>query len=540
MNAAIHFLPCEREIFAKREVIIPSKWASKKIIVQDGLYKGSPMRMDVAPYMPGILDMYAKRGVQEIIVCGSLQIGKTLILYACMGWAMDYRPGTKMLAMPTKDTRDRVKKEKLLPLMKGSPFLRKQMAKDLTDVIQLKNGQNIWLASAESPSQRASITVQDLFLDEEDLYADSGNASAVDDFKGRTRSLGARAKILRVSQPKGDSTSSIWQGLTKQTDTLFCYEVKCPSCLQYHLPDIVYLHAEEEDPLTIRRKKLARYICPVCGYAWSDHIRDIAVQGGRWMPYTYTDERGFITAQAVDYARAVGFHVPALLARSVSLSDILAKRILAEGGTEKDKQQFANDELGLPYSPVALITDSQRILDLREAWLPPRTAPHGTVAITCGIDVQKRGFWYLVKAWMPSMASYVIDYGSLNTWDDVYSLVFDTCYPVLGPHDDAESGFTSGEVMPIWRGLMDTGGTDGDGVYTRTEEVYLWLRAHGGGALHASKGASRSQVQAVKRTIRERMPKNGRPIPGGLPLYLLDTNQLKTLAMSRLINAEST
>ena len=36
------------------------------------------------------------------------------------------------------------------------------------------------------------------------------------------------------------------------------------------------------------------------------------------------------------------------------------------------------------------------------------------------------------------------------------------------------------------------------------------------------------------------MPHNGRPIPGGLPLYFLDTNTIKTVAMSRLLNPEST
>lgn len=264
MQNTITFLPIEREIFAKRDIVRPSKWVSKNIIVQDGLYAGSPVRMDVAPYMAGILDMYAKRGVEEVVVCGSLQIGKTLILYICLGWAMDYRPGTKMLAMPTKDTRDRVKKEKLVPLLKASPLLRKQIDVIRTDNISLKNGQHIWLSTAESPSQRASITVQDLFLDEEDLYGTSGAGNPVEDFKGRTRSLGSRAKILRVSQPKGDNSSSIWMSMVSEVDQLFCYETKCPVCHEYQLADINRLHAEEKEPLVIRRKKLARYKCTFC------------------------------------------------------------------------------------------------------------------------------------------------------------------------------------------------------------------------------------------------------------------------------------
>ncbi|MDR2051123.1 MAG: phage terminase large subunit family protein [Deltaproteobacteria bacterium] len=569
---SFRFTRPECELFARREALSPSLWASRNIIVQDGLYAGSPVRMDVSPYLPGILDMYARRGVEEVVVCGSPQTGKTLLLYICLGWAMDYRPGTKMLTMPTKDTRDRVKKEKLVPLLRGSPALRRQIAKVLNDNIALKNGTHIWLSTAESPSQRASITVQDLFLDEEDLYGSSGAGEPVEDFKGRTRSLGGRAKIMRVSQVKGDIGSSIWRALTGGVDQLYCYETRCPACWERHLPDLGNLVVEEggKDPLSIRRRKLGRYKCPRCGYLWSDYARDLAVSGGGWAPYSYSEERGFEPlppGEEIKEPRAAGFHLPAVLARSVSLSSLAARRILAEASDDATvKMQFANDELGLPYSPVELATDEERLLALRVSWLPPRAVPHGAVALTCGIDVQKRGYWYLVRAWMPSLASYIIDYGSLETWEHVATLIFDTYYPVLapewsGPEEGTKAASArsagaspalpgeampstspemfSGEVMPIWRAALDSGGTETEGVFTRTEEVYMWVRAHGGGVAHACKGASHSQTAYVRRVIRERLPHSGRPIPGHLPLYMLDTGSLKTIDFSRLLNPES-
>jgi len=67
----------------------------------------------------------------------------------------------------------------------------------------------------------------------------------------------------------------------------------------------------------------------------------------------------------------------------------------------------------------------------------------------------------------------------------------------------------------------------------------MWLRANGMGMVHACKGASHAQTSPVRRVIRERLPHSGRPIPGGLPLYMLDTGTLKTMAMSRLLNPES-
>lgn len=551
-NHAITFCEGERRVFAHRALMPCSEWASKHLIVQDGLYKGSPLRLDVAPYLAGPMDAFSSPGVHEVVVCGSLQVGKTLLLYSALGWSIEYRPGVKMLAMPTKDSMERVRDKKLLPLLKGSPRLRRLIQKYRRTTVALKDGTSLELASAESPSQRASITVQDLFLDEEDLYKNSGSAAAVEDFRGRTRSYGEFAKIMRACQVKGgEDDSSIWQGITQDVDQLHCYEVKCPACQKYHLPDVEHIVVPdgETDPRLIRSRKLARYRCPECKYAWSDHTRDIAVRNGRWQPYVWTGKH-FEPAPAIDDAVSVGYHMPAILSRFVSLSDLAARGMLAKLSDDpKVKQQYYNDDLGRPYSPVVMETDKEQLLKLRDMSLPPRTVPHGAVALTCGIDVQKRGFWYLVRAWMPTLASYVVDYGYVDTWEDVETLCFDTYYPVLGPEGvpgwSPDMGATppeylTGEVMPIWRAGMDSGGTETEGIYTRTEEVYMWIRENGRGIVHACKGASRAQSSPVRWVMRERMPHNGKPIPGGLRLNLIDTNAMKNTDIGRMLNEGST
>ena len=544
------FTEQERRIFTRVNAPPVSEWAAVYLIIQDGPYKGSPLRLDVAPFLAGPMDAFSAPGVEEVIVCGSLQVGKTLFLYACLGWSVVYRHGVKMLPMPTKDSRDNVRERKLDPLFKGSPTLRRLVAKYRRGSISLKDGTSILFPTAESPGLRASITVRDLFPDEEDLYGGSGASRALDDFKGRTRSFEDDRKIARACQPKGGEESSIWRGITREADLLLCYEVECPACRQRHLPDVanITVPEEEKDPRAIRRRKLARYRCPNCKWLWSDHIRDLAVRAGGWKPYRWHDKRGFEPGPAISRPKVAGFHIPAILSRMVSLSDLEARRLLAEASDDPElKRQYYNDDLALPYVPVEMQTDAERVLSLRQPWLPPRCVPHGTVALTCGIDMQKRGFWFLVKAWMPNMASYIIDYGTLESWEDAARLAFDTWYPVLAEggapgHDPVlpvPGELLNGEVKPIWRVALDSGGTETEGVYTRTEEAYLWVRANGAGVIHACKGASHAQAAAVRRVIRERMPHNGRPIPGGLPLYFLDTGGIKTVAFSRLLNAES-
>ena len=557
------FTESERRLFVRRDVLLGADWASRHLIVQDGLYAGSPLRLDVAPFLAGPLNMFTLPGVQEVIVCGSLQVGKTLFLYSCLGWCMDYRPGVKMLAMPTKQALEKVVKRKLLPLLKGSPTLRRLVEKYRTVTILLKDGTAIELASAETPSDRASITVQDLLVDEEDLYSGSGQSNPLEDFKGRTRSYEDYAKIARACQIKGGEESSIWRGITQEAEMLFCYEATCPACRRPVLMNVdnIVVPGGESDPKMIRSRRLARYRC-ACNYHWSDHIRDLAVGSGDWQTYRSTDagferidgpplkellplwERG-----QQDPPKSVGFHMPAVLSRFVSLSHIAARRIAAQTSDDPvAKRQYYNDDLALPYTPVEMQTDDKRILSLRESWLPPMSVPHGAVALTCGIDMQDRGFFYLVRAWMPTLASYIIDYGRLDTWEHVQKLAFDTYYPVLAsggvpewqPGSVIPTDCLTGELMPIWRAGLDTGGTKTKGVYTRTEEAYMWIRANGGGVVYACKGASHAQTAYVRRVMRERMPHNGRPIPGGLPLYLLDTGNIKTVEFSRMLNPENT
>lgn len=571
------FTEAERRIFAQQEFVPADEWASKHLIVQDGPYKGSPLRLDVSPFLAGPMRAFSSPGMLEVIVCGSLQVGKTLFLYACLAWAMAFRPGVKMLAMPTKESRNRVVERKLRPLLKGSPVLKRLIDKFRKETVQLRDGSSIELPTAESPSQRASITVQDLLVDEEDLYGGSGKSNALEDFKGRTRFEGDFAKIARACQIKGGEESSIWQGVTHEAEVLYCYEVVCPACRRRHLPEVgnIIVPCGEKDPKLIRSRKLARYKCPDCKWQWSDHIRDNAVKDAAagWYPYRYSPERGFLRLDnpplnwlqgrwgepcATPPPKSVGYHMPAILSRMVSLSDLESRRITAEASDDPDViRQYYNDDLGLPYSPVEVKTDAERILELRENWLPPLVVPNGAVALTCGIDVQKHGFWYLVRAWMPTLGSYIIDYGQLADWDDVHKLIFDTYYPVMGPDGKvpglldvdrarmqreeylAAMAQSTGEVMPIWRAAIDSGGTETEGVFTRTEEVYMWVRVNGAGTAFACKGASREQATNVRWVVRERMPHNGRPILGGVRLYLLDSTKLKILEMSRLLNPES-
>ena len=158
--------------------------------------------------------------------------------------------------------------------------------------------------------------------------------------------------------------------------------------------------------------------------------------------------------------------------------------------------------------------------------------PQEAVALTCGIDVQKRGFWFTVRAWARDYVSWLIHYGFLGSWQDVERLLFKTRYPV--------------QDMPgtkaIWRCAIDTGGGEGfEDSATMTEQTYFWIRKHGigrGARVYGTKGSSTPIPGKIRPgRVIDRVP-SGKPLPGGLQLIMLDPNELKDMYHYRLSQAK--
>lgn len=510
------FLPEEREIFRLRPPMAVSAWAEANVVVKDGPFAGSRWRNDLTPYLAGIMDALDEPGAESVVVCGSPQTGKTRAAYNRLSYCIERRPGPKLLAMPNDDGVAKVLDHKLMPGLLACPATRKRFLRKSRSAIVFTDGTVVYLASAQSASDRASVSVQDLFLDEEDLYArTAGMADPVDEFYERTTSYSFKRKIFRISKPIGGEESSIWQALNDCAE-IRDFHARCPACGAFQIlrfDRIKFMGVR--DPREMKEKRPARYECESCGYTWSDHVRDVAVRAGRWI--ARMSDGGAVRP------RSIGFHLPSLISPFVSLSEIAADFLKARENPDT-WPSFWNGRLAEPYRRAERETDEAKVLALR-CDLAPRTVPARAVALTAGIDVQKRGFWFVVRAWAADLESWLVDYGFVPSFDAVAALVFDTRYPVEN----------SGEDMGIWRAGMDSGGgeTD-DGEWSRTEEIYQFVRFRGRGVVHATKGASREQLRRVKPSPIDKFPRSGKPIPGGLTLYMLDSGKFKELLHARM------
>jgi phage terminase large subunit GpA-like protein len=160
--------------------------------------------------------------------------------------------------------------------------------------------------------------------------------------------------------------------------------------------------------------------------------------------------------------------------------------------------------------------------------------PAGAVALTMGIDVQMLGFYYVVRAWAKSGESWLVEYGWLDSWDDVERMAFDTTWPVDGMDEE----------MGIWRAGIDMGGAaegqDKTQGWSQSEETKRWIlsledRGLDMDKVHAVKGASRAQDQVVRASKVGIEPGVPAKFQTPIVIRLLDTVELKDqIAMVRL------
>ena len=113
---AFRFTAGERDIFRRRPYVPLSVWASENVILKDGPYAGSRFRLDVNPYLQGIMDTWSDPSVEEVDVSGSAQTGKTVIIHSAIAYSVDQRPGPRMLAMQDDDAIAKVMTAKLMPI----------------------------------------------------------------------------------------------------------------------------------------------------------------------------------------------------------------------------------------------------------------------------------------------------------------------------------------------------------------------------------------------------------------------------------------
>lgn len=453
------------------------------------------------PILREIMDaMSASSRVTDIWVMKSSQVGVTEATVNFLGYCMDHAPAPVMVLMPTLDSRDKWKAQKLNPLLQDTPVIRDllggQRSRDAAnskDMIDFPGGV-LFLAGGNSPNSYAQSSVRYLILDDLDRFPSEVGAEGdpVALAKGRTKAF-ARAKRLFISTPTVAGESLIERGYAESDQRR--YHVACPHCQTWQ--PLEWGGPETEHGIKWRANEAgldAWYVCAHCHGEIHEHHKPALLAGGRWI--------------ASFPERSVrGYHISALYAPiglGPSWRDLAEewKTAVKSPGTLRT---FINTHLGECWQeqgdqvePVGLLA---RLEDYDEK---PKS-----LARTAGVDVQKDRLEATIVDWDTGEEAWVMDH---------LIIPGDTAQPEVWKLLDEELAHWAPECVAIDSGYNTTL------VYAYVEKRRWALAVKG----RAGPGVPIVEDEKARRQRLRRQRKKG------ITVHLVGDDQAKALIYSRL------
>ncbi len=517
----------ERRVFAAREDLTVSQYADRYRVVGRGPWKG-PWKTSNTEYTRFPMDLFNCPWVRRIYMCWAPQTGKSQVAHNCLNYLIDQDPDTAFYVMSDEKSLKRITRRQLIPMFRSHRRVADLLSARADDTslhsVNFQNGMDLLLTWASSVAGLASESARYMFFDEVDKYWPRINLSLGDQ---RTNAYPHTKKLLYFTTPE-DENAPITQLIRTEADILYQFCATCPICGASQLItfDQIRWPKDIRDPRKIEKQKLARYICCQCERGWDDSLRDMSVRGGDWYPYHYDERWPFgeiypLPAEETPHRpENVALHLPAWYSPFVSLSDCAGAFLRGLGDPERHRI-FCTQFEAKAWKHRIVSTTEERIMKAKVKEQRPQLVPESAVALTCGIDVQKRGFWFVVRAFARDYTSWLIHYGYVSYWSEVDDLLYSSEYPLADGNG----------AMRIWRAGIDTGGGQYQEEESSAEEVYFWIISNRGRGVPVwpIKGSSSPLANklSIGKTI-ERAP-SGKALPGGLQIIRLDTDKLKDL-----------
>ena len=288
-------------------------------------------------------------------------------------------------------------------------------------------------------------------------------------------------------------TGYIWQAWEK-ADMQYNYYLPCPHCGESQVLEFSQIKWPEDMDIS-QVKNNAWYECKFCHNAIYDRQKIQMLRDGTW--------KG--NKKVTGKVRKVAFHMSSLYSPWLSFGDV-ASEFLESKDVPSLLMNFINSWLAEPWVDKSSKLKSDIVMEKQLPYDRGRM-PEDAQLITCGIDCQLDHFWYSVRAWGPHLTSWLVDYGRIETWADVETVI------------NRSYADSNGEVRNINLACIDSG--------YNTDEVYSFCAQHIDVAV-PTKGSSTQLKSRYNVTILDR----GKAF--GLRLYTFDPNQLKNFIASRM------
>lgn len=433
-----------------------SEWADQnRRLSSEASAEPGRWRTERAPYQREIMDALNDDETETIVVMSSAQVGKTEIILNTIGYFVHQDPSPIMLVQPTLELAQAFSKDRLTPMVRDTPELRKRMgsakARDGGNTMLHKTfpGGHITMAGANSPASLASRPIRIVLLDEVDRYPVSAGTEGdpVTLVSKRSTTFHNRKRVL-VSTPTIKGASRIETAYEASSKEQWC--LPCPSC-------------GEHQPLAWAQILFdsASMFCKECGAIHPEQEWKAGV--GRWI------------ARA-DNRKVRGFHLNELASPWKRWATIIEEFHEAKRSGNETLKAWINTSLGETWEEKGEQLDEDILYNRREMY--HADVPDGVKVLTAAVDTQDNRFEVEVQGWGAGHENWHIEYhvifGDLKqpqVWADLDEFLQRTW-------TDAD-----GRQFRIAITCMDSGGHF-------TNEVYQFTKARSSRRVFAIRGES--------------------------------------------------
>ena len=432
----------QHRILSSKTSTMPGKWVTAR----------NPMLREPMDCMS------ASSAVREMVVILPIQFGKSEIETNIIGYAMCEDPGPLMMVLPGEVSMNKFINQKLNPLLDDTPACQEALtttasrsARNTQGFKDFAGGQ-LYMEHAGNDKRLKSTSARWVLVDEFDSVASSLPTGDDPDalLDGRSSAFPATSKRASVGTPQTLGTSRLEARYEKSDQRE--YHVPCPHCQHEHPFTWAGFHWSVGMDGKVNR---AWVVCPECGAEIEEHHKDRMVDVGRWVPrYPHRRVRGY-RANFIYYRFALG---PRWLEMAQVWVDAQADPAALK--------TFTNDRRAEAWEDAAMRAVRHNTIADRAEPYALRTAPHGVLAITAGVDTQDNRLAVQIVGWGRGMAFWVLDYIELPgdpATDEVWVALTELLNKPIS--------HAAGGTLRVEAAAIDMGGH-------RTEAVKHYVREH--------------------------------------------------------------
>ena len=364
--------------------------------------------------MKKIMDCFSEETIREIVFLKSTQIGGSEALINMLGYIIDQQPSRIYYVLPDDDLCIKFSENRLKRMFLSNREVFKGKVDLKSDAKFIKfNGGFAAIASARSPSELASWSVPVVLLDEIDKYPiwSGREANPIKLAEERTKNWPI-AKVVKISTPTL-KTGAIYKAY-EAADIRYRFEMPCPHCgksIAFRFANIKWPRDQfgEADPTVVQYQSY--YECEYCKGRIDDRQKMQMMRAGEWKPLNQRRGR----------PRSVAFQINSIYSPWLTFG-MVAVEFLTSKDDPETLMNFVNSWLGEPWEDKAATMDSEAVQN-RRSDIPMGIVPSWAQIITAGVDVQKRGFYWTIRAWGYRMTSQNIAHGWAESFEEIEAIM---------------------------------------------------------------------------------------------------------------------